>query len=203
MRWTFSGGRWEDGPVTDDPSREVSRILRAAGRGEEVDLGALVPFVYEELRGIARARMAEERPGHTLSATALVHEAYLRLAGRDPLPWSSRAGFYAAAAEAMRRILVEHARKRGTLKRGGGAAKLPLDAVELATREDPSEILAVEEALSRLEQQDRRMADVAKLRFFAGLSDRETADALGLSERTVRRSWVFARAWLQHDLRGD
>jgi len=187
---------------SDFSSREVSRILRAAAGGTPVDPAALLPLVYDNLRAIAARRMVEERPGHTLGPTALVHEAYLRLVGSGPLAWSSKAHFYAAAAEAMRRILVDHARARGSRKRGGGRLRLALDVLELAGREDPMEILAVDEAVSRLETQDSRMAAVVKLRFFAGLSEEESARALGVSLRTVCREWTMARAFLHRELRG-
>ena len=186
----------------DEASREVSRILQAVGR-DVVDDEALWPLVYERLRGIARARMAGERSDHTLGATALVNEAWLRLAGGEPIPWAGKAHFFHVAAEVMRRVLIDHARGRKRIKRGGGRAQLPLDAVQLAAREDPTEFLAVEEALRRLEKRDERAAEVAKLRFFAGLSSEETAQVLGISVRSVHREWAVARAWLQLDLPGE
>ena len=159
-----------------------------------------LPLVAE-LRAIAGGRMSGERPDHTLQATALVHEAWLRLAGDQAgLDFQNRAHFLKAAAEAMRRILIEHARKRGREKRGGSARRVPLTAVEVASQADSGEILSVDEALRRLEGQDERMAEIVKLRFFAGLSEQETAAALGLSDRTVRREWVLARAWLAREL---
>lgn len=178
-----------------DDSAEISRILQ----GPSPDMDRLLPLVYGKLREIAAQRMAGERPGHTLDATGLVHEAYLKLV-HGPLGWHGKAQFYAAAAEAMRRILVDHARARGRGKRGGGRTRLPLDVVELASREDPSEILSVDEAVRRLEERDPRMAEIVKLRFFAGLSDEETARALGITDRTVRREWTLARAFLQREL---
>jgi RNA polymerase sigma factor (TIGR02999 family) len=144
--------------------------------------------------------MASERPDHTLSTTALVHEAWLRLAGGGEQAWAGRSHFYFAAARAMRRILIDHARKKGAAKRGGGLRGLPLDAIRLATREDPSEFLSLHEALLRLEDRDERAARVVNLRFFAGLSERETAETMGLDPRTVRREWRFARAWLEREL---
>ena len=164
---------------------------------------SILPAVYEQLRALARERMAEERRDHTLQATALVHEAYLRLArGGDPR-FANRAHFFAAAAEAMRRILVEHARARGREKRGGSAPResLPLDVVDLAARSDPEEILMLDEALRRLESTDAMAAAVVRLRFFAGLSGDETAAALGASPSTVDRNWIYARAWLRRELR--
>ena len=187
--------------MTSDPvSREVSRILREARGGEGVDAEALLPLVYDHLRGIATRQMQAERPDHVLQPTALVHEAYLRLVGREPLAWSGKAHFYAAAAEAMRRILLDYARARDSRKRGGGRLRVTLDLVDLATRQDPAEILAVDEALSRLEKQDARMARIVKLRFFAGLSEEEAAQALGMSPRTLRREWTLARAFLHREL---
>lgn len=187
--------------MTQDPaSQEVSRILRAAVGGGSVDESALLPLVYERLRAIAGARMAGERAGHTLRPTELVHEAYLRLFGGEPVPWESRGHFYAAAAEAMRRILIDHARAKQSRKRGGGRLRLPLDVVDLASRENGEEILSVDDALSRLEKRDARMAAIVKLRFFAGLSEEEAAKSLGLSPRTARREWMMARAFLQREL---
>ena len=181
----------------DTDSREVSKILRAAREGEPVDMNALLVLVYDKLRAIAARRMEVERPGHTLQATALVNEAYLRLVGDKGLDWSSRAHFYAAAAEAMRRILIDHARGKDRVKRGDGIGRVPLDVVDLATRDNPEEILAVEDAVCRIEQPDGRMGVVVKFRFYAGLSERETAQAMGISERTVQREWALARAWLK------
>ena len=176
-----------------DTSEEVSRILRA----EKIDMDALLPLVHSQLRTIAAKRMAGERNDHTLGTSALVNEAYLKLVGRVQLGWEGKAHFYAAAAEAMRRILVDHARGKGRVKRGGGRVQLPLDVVDLASRENIEEIVAVDEAVRRLE---KSMAEIVKLRFFAGLSENETAQALRMSERTVRREWTFARAFLQREL---
>lgn len=179
-----------------DPN-EVTRLLRAAG-GE--GQGELLPLVYDHLKRIAQARMQGERAGHTLQATALVHEAWVRVAGGADVAWTDRAHFYGAAAEAMRRILIEHARARGRVKRGGGLKRQPLDVVDLAVEADPAEILALDEAIGRLEEQDARAAKIVRLRFYAGLSVDETAQALELSRRTVLREWAFARAWLFRSL---
>lgn len=163
--------------------------------------GELLEQVYEQLRGLAQLRLSQERPGHTLQATALVHEVYLRLARGNPGAFASRGQFFHAAAEAMRRILIEHARARGRQKRGGGAARLPLSNVlDLAQASDPSEILALDDAICRLEEQMPEAAAVVRLRFFAGLSVQETAEALGVSPRTVDREWTYARAWLFRQL---
>lgn len=176
---------------------EVTRILSGAQElGREEVLERLLPIVYDELRALAQARLQHERSDHTLQATALVHEAYIRLVGWQQQPWSDRAHFYRAAAEAMRRILIEHARSRGRIKRGGGRVPIELDHANLATWRDPDDLLALDESLRRLMKQDPRAAEIVRLRFFAGLSIAETANALGLSVRTVNRDWEFARAWL-------
>jgi RNA polymerase sigma factor (TIGR02999 family) len=176
--------------------QEVTRILRDAGDGNRQASEALLPLVYEELRKLAAVRMNAEREDHTLQATALVHEAYLRLVGGADLQWANRAHFFAAAAEAMRRILIEHARAKLGPKRGGGLGKLPIDVIDLAAMDDPEQILALDEAISRLEKEDAEAARVVRLRFYAGLSIEETAKALGTSASTVKREWSFARAFL-------
>lgn len=179
---------------------EASRILRDLEAGHPVELAALFPLVYDDLRRIAARHLGAERGDHTLQPTALVHEAYLRLLGNQPFSWRSKAQFYGAAAEAMRRILIDHARGKGRQRRGGGRVRLPLDAAELARSDSIDEILSVDDALCRLEEQDPRMAAIVKLRFFAGLSAEETAVALGVTDRTVYREWLLARAWLQQRL---
>jgi RNA polymerase sigma factor (TIGR02999 family) len=159
----------------------------------------LLPLVYEQLREIAQQRLGGERRDHTLQATALVHEAYLRLAARPGVVFESRTHFYHAAAEAMRRILIDHARALGRVKRRGAARRepLPLNVVDLAQEVDPEEILTLDEAIRRLEQEDADAARVVQLRFYAGLSVDETAQALGISPSTVDRDWAYARAWLR------
>ncbi len=163
----------------------------------------LLPLVYDQLRAVAQRALAAERPGHTLQATALVHEAYLKLVGEREIPWASRAHFYVAAAEAMRRILIDHARARGRVKRGGGGggrARLTLsDVTDLASK--PDEIVRFDEAFGRLEGESSEAAAIVRLRFFAGLSVEQTAEALGVSTSTVDRRWAFARAWLYRALR--
>jgi RNA polymerase sigma factor (TIGR02999 family) len=161
---------------------------------------ALLPLVYAQLRALAAARMAHERPGHTLNPTALVHEAYVRLA--DNSRFANRAHFFAAAAEAMRRILIDRARAKGRQKREGGRTKLPVDVLDLAASEDSDQILAVDDAIRRLDTVLPEAARVVRLRFFAGLSVAETAETLGTSERSVAREWTYARAWLLREL-GD
>jgi RNA polymerase sigma factor (TIGR02999 family) len=171
-------------------------LRRAGGPDPE----ALWPVVYDNLRRMAARQMRHERGDHTLDATALVHEAYLRLVGREPLEWRTKGHFYAAAAEAMRRILVDYARARGAAKRGGGGRRVAVSLADLVQERDPEDFLAVEEALSRLEETEPRSGSVARLRLFAGLSVAETAEALGLPLRTVERDWSFARVWLYEAL---
>jgi RNA polymerase sigma factor (TIGR02999 family) len=172
----------------------------AAGNGAQ-NARELLQVVYQELRKLAQRHMAQERHGHSLQATALVHEAFLRIVG-DREGWTSRAEFFAAAAEAMRRILIEHARAKGRVRRGGGRQRVTLTGVDLAAVEDLDQVLAVDEAFQRLQRADPKAADVVKLRFYAGLSAAETAAALNMSERTVRREWAYARAWLLDALQG-
>jgi len=179
---------------------DVTRLLDAAAAGNSKAAAELLPLVYDELRQLAAARMADEKPGQTLQATALVHEAYLRLTGDDEIAWENRAHFFGAAARAMQRILVEHARARGREKRVGGRQRQPLSVVDLAVDADLEQVLAVQSAVEKLEAQDPRLAEIVRLRFYAGLGVEETAQALGLSERTVRRDWTVARAWLIREL---
>jgi len=179
----------------------VSRIFRAAEAGEPLDQEALFSLVYAELKAIAARQMADERNDHTLQATALVHETYLRLVGRERLVWANRAHFFFSAAEAMRRILVEHARARRRGKRGGGRRREALNLAELSADRNPEEFLAVDDAIRRLEDTDPRAGAVIRLRYFAGLNVDETALALGLPRRTVEREAAYARAWLHEALR--
>jgi len=175
---------------------EATRLLNAAGQGDPRAAADLLPLVYEELRKLAHHRMRSERPDHTLQSTALVHEAYARLVGDGEVDWANRAHFFHAAAEAMRRILIEHARAKAGPMRGGGRKKLPLDVVDLAAEADPTQILALDEAISRLEREDADAARVVRLRFYAGLTTDEVAKAVGVSPRTIKRDWAFARAFL-------
>ena len=186
------------------PMSDVTQILSAIEAGDPKAAGQLLPLVYDELRKLAAARLAAEKPGQTLQATALVHEAYLRLVGPDAgQPWNGRGHFFAAAAEAMRRILVEYARRKGRMKRGGGAARLDLDVVvSQAAGPDPDDLLAVDEALARLAADHPRAAALVKLRFFAGLTGDQTAEALGIAPRTADALWAYARAWLFDHLGG-
>jgi RNA polymerase sigma factor (TIGR02999 family) len=164
-----------------------------------------LPLVYEELRKLAAARMSRERSDHTLSATALVHEAYLRLVGGAPKEshWSGNSHFFAAAAEAMRRILVERARKRGRLKRGGDLQRLELDAVQLSVEEVPDDLLALDDALNQLAETHPEKAELVKLRYFAGLTADEAAKVLGIAPSTADRHWSYARVWLYRRIVGD
>ncbi|MFG0257451.1 MAG: sigma-70 family RNA polymerase sigma factor [Phycisphaerales bacterium JB043] len=163
----------------------------------------LLPIVYEQLRSIATSRMLGERRDHTLQPTALVHEAYMRLVGNADVAWENRAHFFGAAAQAMRRILIDHARAKNSLKRGGASKPMPLNVVDLATSDNPEHILALDEAMDRLEREDADAARVVRLRFYAGLSVDETAQALGISPRTAAREWSFARARLYQLLSPD
>ena len=183
---------------------EVTRILSDLAQGDAHAAGQLLPLVYEELRKLAAARMAEEAPGNTLDATALVHEAYLRLVGpADDARWDNRGHFFAAAAEAMRRILVEAARRKAAARHGGGRARLELEPDLAVTREPREDLLALDEALDRLAAEDPLKADLVKLRYFAGLTLPDAAAALGLSERTAGRHWAYARAWLRRAVEGS
>ena len=181
--------------MPDQPSEEVTRILRAA-RDPEAAREELSPLIYQHLRAIAAQRMAGEPAGHTLQPTALVHEAYARLVGGPALSGEQRGCFFAAASEAMRRVLIDHARKRRSQKRGGGRARLPLDLVDLADAQDLDAIVDLDAALTQLATEDPRAARVVELSFYGGLGTEEVADALGISVRTVRRELAFARARL-------
>ena len=181
------------------PQNDVTLLLQRARRGEAV-ADELMPMIYDELHRLARRYMRSERAGHTLQATALVHEAYLQLVGGEG-PWQDRAHFFAVAAKVVRRILVEHARSRGSLKRGGGWQRVPIDAVEQGAASASGHVLLVEAALQRLAELDPENAKLVELRFFGGLTNAETAEAMGVSERTVARHWDFARAWLTRALR--
>jgi RNA polymerase sigma factor (TIGR02999 family) len=183
------------------PMSEVTRILSAIERGDTGASERLLPLVYDELRRLAAQWLARERPGQTLQATALVHEAYLRLvdAGQAPT-WNSRGHFFGAAAEAMRRILIDRARRKQCRKHGGGRVRLDLDAVFPASDASPDALLAVDEALARLEEQFPGHAHLVKLRHYAGCPLQEAADALGISPATAKRRWAFARAFLLSEL---
>jgi RNA polymerase sigma factor (TIGR02999 family) len=183
---------------------DVTQLLRSAAAGDRQAAADLLPLVYDELRRLAAHRIAHEKPGHTLQPTALVHEVYLRMVGDTDEPhWDGRAHFFAAAAEAMRRILVESARRKESLKRGGGADRVECDLGQLPALEIHEDLLALDEALDRLTAADPEAAQLVKLRYFAGLTLAEAAEALGISTRTADRLWAYARAWLHQAVTGE
>ena len=180
---------------------DVTQILSAIERGDPHAAAELLPLVYDELRKLAAARLAEERPGQTLQATALVHEAYLRLVGGgQPNEWHGRGHFFAAAAEAMRRILVEAARGKGLAKRGGYWHRVDFEELDVGTSVTPDQLVALDDALGRLAALDHLAGELVKLRYFAGLTMEQAAAALGLPLRTAERNWTFARTWLHREL---
>jgi len=181
---------------------DLTVILDRVEAGDPQAAEELLPLVYEELRKLAAARMARESAGHTLQPTALVHEAWLRLAGKDAhAPFANRAHFFSAAAEAMRRILIERARRKKADKRGGNWQRVDLDKVDIAAEADDDTLLLVNEALEKLSQEDAQAAEIAKLRFFGGLTLDEAAQVLGVTDRTADRCWAFARVWLFDEMR--
>jgi RNA polymerase sigma factor (TIGR02999 family) len=183
---------------------DVTRILNAIERGDAQATDELLPVVYEELRLLAAQKLSRESPGQTLQATALVHEAYLRLVGDGPRSWENRGHFFAAAAEAMRRILIENARRKKSARHGGGHQKVGLTGVEPATNEAAEDLLALDEALQKLAQMDPSKAELVKLRYFAGLTLEQAAEALGMSRSSAYENWAYARAWLHAEItRGD
>ena len=182
---------------------DVTRTLSAIERGDPGAAESLLPLVYDELRKLAAQKLAQEKPGQTLQATALVHEAYLRLVDRATAQqWDSRGHFFAAAAEAMRRILVESARRKAGPKAGGDHQRVPLDAIEPPTDGPRVDLIALDEALTALEARDRRKADVVRLRFFAGLTGEQAALALGISASTAAKDWAYAKTWLRLAMSG-
>lgn len=183
-------------------TNELTQLLNDVGAGHREALDRLLPLVYDGLGRMARAQLRRERDGHTLNTSALVHEAYLKLVDQQKVSWENRNHFFAVAATAMRRILVTYARARKRQKRGGGAAVIDLnDAPEIAAGEQSEEMLALDEALTRLASENERAARVVECRFFAGLSIEETAAALDIAPTTVKRDWTLARAWLQREMR--
>jgi RNA polymerase sigma factor (TIGR02999 family) len=184
--------------------KEVTRMLDALVQGDPRAARELLPLVYDELRRLAAQRLTQEKPGQTLQATALVHEAYLRLVGDNPQqPWNSRGHFFAAAAEAMRRILVDQARRRHAAKRGGQAGREELQEALIAAPEPAEDVLAVSHALEQLATIDPAAAQLVRLRFFAGLTMSEAAEVLGMSVRSAHDLWAYARSWLRRQMRPD
>src|SRR5262245_19767000 len=183
---------------------EVTQILNAIAQGDFHAAEQLLPLVYDELRRLAAQKMAREKSGQTLQPTALVHEAYLRLVGKGrEHHWDSRGHFFAAAAEAMRRIVVENARRKRSRKHGGGLRRQDPEEVQLAAPEPVEDLLALDEALNKLAEKDRLKAELVKLRYFAGMTIEEAADALGISTATAKRYWTYARAWLYQEITGS
>jgi RNA polymerase sigma factor (TIGR02999 family) len=182
---------------------DVTRILSAIEQGDSHAAEQLLPLVYDELRRLAAQKLAQERPGQTLQATALVHEAYLRLVDVErPQQWACRKHFLAAAAESMRRILVDNARRKQSVKRGGGVVRHDLEGVDVSSPQISEDLPALDEALEKLAQTDEQAAKLVKLRYFAGLTAREAAEVLAVSERTADRLWAFGRSWLLKEIRG-
>ncbi len=175
---------------------EVTLVLQAVGRGEARASEDLLPLVYDDLRRHAKVQMARESPGQTLQPTALLHEAWLRLVGHGERQWQNRAHFFGAAAEAMRRILIENARRKSRLKRGGDQVRVDIANVELAATTPDEKILLINDALERLQVQDPEKAQVVVMKFFGGRTNQEVAESMAVTERTVERHWAFARAWL-------
>ena len=194
----FANNRFaEEDNIISTSMNEISQVLQRISKGEPSAAEALLPLVYEELRALAAQKMAQEKPGQTLQATALVHEAYLRLVDVEQRQrWDGRGHFFAAAAEAMRRILVERARRKKAVKHGGGRRRLDADTVALAAVEASDDLIAIDEALDRLAALDPVKAELVKLRYFAGLTIEECADALGISCATAKRYWAYSRVWL-------
>ncbi len=184
-------------------TQEVSRLLAAWGGGDRAALDELIPLVYDELRRLAHLYTGRESPGHTLQTSALVNEAYLRLADRANLHWQNRAHFFAICALLMRQILVDHARQRRSQKRGGGALQVTLDDGLIVSEKRAADVVALDEALARLCELDPRQGKIVELRFFGGLSIDEAAEVLGVSPGTVMRDWTLAKAWLRREISGD
>lgn len=202
MRPVFGNGLTRDVKYTGAVS-EVTRLLGAIGQGDRHAAEDLLPAVYEELRRLATLKMAHEAPGQTLQPTALVHEAWLRLASGQNPSFEGRAHFFAAAAEAMRRILIDKARRKHARKRGAGCERLDLDQVDVAAHADDDALLLVNDALDRLAAEEPQSAELVKLRFFVGMTNAEAAQALGISERSAKRHWTYARAWLYRAIRQE
>jgi len=182
---------------------ELARIIRAIDSGDRKAGDELLPLVYQELRQLAAHKMANEAPGHTLQPTALVHEAWLRLAGNENQRWENRAHFFGAAAEAMRRILIDNARRKRTIRHGGENERVDLEGVEITATADDDELLAVNEALEKFATIDKQKAELVKLRYFVGMTIEQAAEASGISVATAKRHWAYARAWLHQEIRNQ
>jgi len=197
-------GAWGGTLLHRDSSNQVTQLLVRWREGDREALEELMPLVYDELRRLARHYLQRERSGHTLQSTALVHEAYLRLAGQNPPEWQNRAHFFGIAAHLMRQILVEHARARDAAKRGGGVCRLELDqALGLPSQQLDLDVVALDKALKELEELDAQQSRIVELRFFGGLTIEDTSEVLGISPATVKREWVTARAWLHRAMTGE
>jgi len=182
---------------------DITRVLRAIGNGDGQAAEELLPLVYDELRKLAAARIAYEQPGQTLQATAIVHEAWLRLVSDGERSWQNRGHFFAAAAEAMRRILIENARRKSALKRGGGQLRVDIEDVELADASPDDTILLIDDALKELEIESPEKAKIVVLKFFGGLTNQQIAENFGTTERTIERQWAFAKAWLYAKIKAE
>jgi RNA polymerase sigma factor (TIGR02999 family) len=179
---------------------DITRILVAIEQGDAKAADELLPLVYEELRRLASRKMSREKPGQTLQATALVHEAYIRLVGSENQQWSGRTHFFAAAADSMRRILIENARRKQRQKHGGGQHRVDLDDAEISIEEPSTNLIALDEALTKLAEEEKTVAELVKLRYFAGLTLSQAAEIIGVSRRTADRYWAYARAWLYQEI---
>jgi len=186
--------------MSNEPTQDVTQLLAMAAAGDSRATDELLPVVYQELRRMARVQLGHEKPGQTLQPTALVHEAYLRLVGNGDVAWNNRGHFFGAASQAMRRILVERARHRSRDKRGGGARRVDLSDHDMVTEPDVDVMLALDEVLERLTVYDKQKSQIVMLRFFAGLTVEQTAEALNLSVWTVKSEWAYARAWMHREM---
>ena len=186
-----------------EPPENITELLASYGRGNKESLDQLMPIVYDELRRQAARYLRREQAGHTLQTTALIHEAYVRLVDQRNMQWQNRAHFFGIAAQMMRRILVDHARSKKRVKRGGSEIRVSLDDVNVAARGQDLDVVALDEALDRLAQIDEQQSRVVELRFFSGLSVEETAEVMGISKSTVKRDWSMAKAWLHRELSGE
>jgi len=198
----FRGPRPGDA-FMNERAEPVTQLLIAVGAGEEHAAEKLLPLVYEDLRRLAALKMAAQAPGHTLQPTALVHEAWLRLAGNQPGQFAGRAHFYAAAAEAMRHILIDSARRKRAARHGGGRVRVDIEEVQIASLADDDELLAVHDVLDKLAAEDPQKAELTKLRYFVGLTFEEAAEVLGISVATAKRHWAYARAFLYEEIQAN